>query len=403
MNYPKILGGVFTITLALAIVFYKSVAGIVWYWLLSMGFVTSSAGAAFVVFWFLNGVEKYKVNRANRKKIEADSSYSIEKVGSQLFIKESNKNAVWQNRTQNPVIYANGRQQNPSQNEMDSWEQLNLKKVPRKERIALRESIAPLNLLTSFMEPERTYGFIAGAQTGKTFQARFIAEAWRQRNIIPWIIGPKIDIENGEWGGCKFWGKGQDYEAIESGLALVRQEAKRRHESDKGHKSHKILPVFLDDWTTTIEEVESARKFVIEGNTLYASVNIILYFILHSDTADAWGVATKGASLKNDAIKLKLVSTIDQDGKVIRSETKGIVFFPDKAGRPVDLMTGQLPVLPVEIMEADTRIIENETWEHKVKDLVDGGMSKNKACYIVTGRGYGGNNVMPIKSVLGEV
>ena len=110
------------------------------------------------------------------------------------------------------------------------------------------------------------------------------------------MIGPKWD--KGEWGGCILLGGNGDFNAVGEGITIIRRIVERRHAADKNHKDHKILPVFFDDWTPIVDTVPNARALVLEATTLYASVNILLYFILHSDTAIAWGVDRKGQRSK---------------------------------------------------------------------------------------------------------
>lgn len=66
---------------------------------------------------------------------------------------------------------------------------------------------------------------------------------------------------------------------------------------------------------------------------MYASVNILPYFILHSDTANAWGVDRKGAALKDNFVKLFIEPAYDTHGLIVREKTRGYVRF---AGEDVD-------------------------------------------------------------------
>ena len=96
----------------------------------------------------------------------------------------------------------------------------------------------------------------------------------------------------------------------------------------------------LWDRPPIVDGVDNARALVLEATTLYASVNVLLYFILHSDTAHAWGVDRKGAALKDNFVKLFIIPHYDSSGLIIRSLTKGVIrFVGEDIDRPARLFT----------------------------------------------------------------
>jgi hypothetical protein len=135
-----------------------------------------------------------------------------------------------------------------------------------------------------------------------------------------------------------------DFDRVSKGIVIAQQIAHNRHANeDKGHKEHKILPIFFDDWTNIIKAVDNAKNLIFEATTLYASVNIILYFIIHSDTANAWGTDRTGAALKNNFVKLFILPTYNEQGLVIHSQTRGAIRFPGESmDRPVKLLNGPI-------------------------------------------------------------
>ncbi len=200
------------------------------------------------------------------------------------------------------------------------------------------DSAEPLDLLGVFTQPGQAYAIIGGQQTGKTFQARHIAAWWLRQGIKPVVIGPKWDV--GEWEGCQMFGGQGDYAAVASGLESVRASTLARHQSAAGHKSHALQPVFFDDWTAVVEGCPSARNLIFEATTLYASVNVVLYFIIHADTGPAWGVERKGAALKDAFIKLFITPVYDRNGRVLREQTRGVIRLASGEERETGLFTG---------------------------------------------------------------
>jgi hypothetical protein len=145
---------------------------------------------------------------------------------------------------------------------------------------------------------------------------------------------------------------------VAKGIAIIRKIVEQRHANTaKSHKEHKLLPVFFDDWTPIVDTVGNARQLILEATTLYASVNILLYFILHSDTANAWGVDRKGAALKDNFIKLFLIPHYDTNGLIVRERTRGYIRFAgESVDRPVKLFHIPLPVLG--LVQEESQIFE---------------------------------------------
>jgi hypothetical protein len=217
----------------------------------------------------------------------------------------------------------------------------------------------PLELERAFVQAGQAYAIIGAQQTGKTFQARHLAALWLARGVTPWVIGPKWD--GGEWGGCRLYGGRGDYGAVAAGIEAARGLAEERHaDTERGHKAHAPQPIFFDDWTAVVEGCDNARSLIFEASTLFASVNVVLYFIIHADTAAAWGVERKGAALKDGFVKLLILPQYDNAGQVIRSQTRGVVRLASGEERPARLFSGPVPaagaplVIDVEpVLDAD--------------------------------------------------
>lgn len=236
---------------------------------------------------------------------------------------------------------------------------------------------AQLDLLTIFTQPTQSYAIIGGQQAGKTYQARRIAAHWLQAGLKPIVIGPKWD--RGEWAGCELFGGEYNFDRVAQGMRIVSKLAQSRH-ADKqlSHKDHPIQPVFFDDWTAIRAKLESeAEAFILDATTLYASVNTILYFIIHLDTANAWGVGKVGAALHRNFYKLLIEIGTNQAGLIDRSQNRGFLLYPGESVRdkkPVRLFsgTGQVLLLPDAIIEPsqqERRIIELKQTGLSYKDI----------------------------------
>lgn len=395
-----------TITLIVIVAFYQVISQA----LLILGYGTAAllalAGLVGLFFggWYLR--ERIGILRAQRRQADRESHVMTVTENGETWVRDTDQKATWRNLTGTPALYVNGKQAMPQ-----DWE-IELHRF----RLALMNSRAtgasvpqlpetieaePLDLLTVFTQPGLSYAVIGGQQSGKTFQARHIANFWLSRGIQPVIIGPKWD--KGEWGGCILLGGNGDFQSVAWGITIIRRIVEARHASPKSHKEHKILPVFFDDWTPIVDAVPNARAMVLEATTLYASVNVLLYFILHSDTANAWGVDRKGAALKDNFVKLFLEPAYDTNGLIVRSKTRGYVRFAgEDVDRPARLFTSPpLPMgQPAIIAAPPIRTSPNEQ-ESKILELHQAGASFNEIARQVYGA-TGGHQVNKIKEVLAK-
>jgi hypothetical protein len=268
-----------------------------------------------------------------------------------IYIRDCNPHASWQ--ALHLMKTPNGEEASPV--DIQIWTSINTMRFSNHNTVNLPTSPSILalgdkgdnensyyDLLTVFTQPLQAYAVIGGQQTGKTFQSQHIASEWLKQGITPILVGPKWDV--GEWVNCIRLG-GNDG-AMDRAIQWVREQAKNRRESGLPHKSHGLMPVFFDDWTHTNEVCQSAKSLILEATTLFASVNIILYFVIHSDTANAWGVGAKGASLKDNFVKLIICPHYDQSGLVDRRKTRAYIRFPDGSEKATLLKS--LPIVAVE-------------------------------------------------------
>lgn len=325
--------------------------------------------------WYI--IEKMRILKANRKEAEATANkanMTIVQDKKQTWVIDHKNNHI-HNLSLDPRFYPNGHFTNAKPVEISNWETLNTpsNKMIIDQSVPLLDEPNRLDLLTIFTQLRQSYAIIAGQQVGKTFQARHIAYYWLSRGIQPIVVGPKWDI--GEWDGCKKMGGSGDYIKASEGIDFIVNEVNQRHSDNINHKSHNILPVFFDDWTPIVGAVDNARSLILEATTLYASVNILLYFILHADTAPAWGVEKIGAALKNNFIKLFILPGYNENGIPIRRKNRGIVRFVGGEEKPIKLFDTPIPLfkssfpqtIETKSTEKETGIIEKEIQDEDLR------------------------------------
>ncbi|MCG3211552.1 MAG: hypothetical protein FOGNACKC_05198 [Anaerolineae bacterium] len=369
--------------------------------ILTLGFVGS---------WLL--AEKVRMIRAHRIEAEKSAHVMVVSDNGQSWVRDTDPHATWRNLTDTPQLYVNGQQTMPADWEIE-LHRLKLaamaqtrtaatQVIPGQAQLLPAPDERPLDLLTVFTQPTQAYAIIGGQQTGKTWQARHIAAYWVQQGIKPVVIGPKWD--RGEWAGCYLIGGGGDFTAVEWGIGVIRKLVEERHaDTTTAHKSHPIQPVFFDDWTPIVDAVPNARALVLEATTLYASVNVLLYFILHSDTANAWGVDRKGAALKDNVVKLFITPAYDDNGLIIRSRTQGLIRFAgESVDRPTRLFTAPPPVNGrPSIITPPTEAAAPKSLEAQVLALHRQGETISSIAAAVFGS-KGGNQNQQVKDILNK-
>lgn len=402
----RYLAAILIAAMALAtIAFYDTLARLLWIGGLTLIASVALAAIGFAVYYALIARERILTARLDRKRaqyVSFQDGFGMLHLLNLLTEKVENLSTY-------PGSHHNGTWEDPPPAAAAAWFAL-VGKARADSPVALLpggvETPEPqLDLLTVFTQLTQSYAFIAGQQVGKTYQARRIAQYWISAGCKPVVIGPKWD--RGEWDGCALFGGEYDYEGVSRGMQIVRQLATERHASrDLSHKQHPIQPVFFDDWTGIRAKLEKeAEDFIIEATTLYASVNIILYFILHLDTANAWGVGKVGAALHQNFIKLFIEPGYDEAGRVDRTRNAGWLVMPGQAKRDkrrVALFsgTGQVLLLPDAVIRPKQEHRDSNAY---FVELVRGGMSRNKASLEAYGRAYAGDIVERGKRLLGEI
>lgn len=376
-------------------------------------------GAVFMLFVLR---QKYRLIRAS-----ADAAVAEAKQKAIIIHNDgygmTHKIDVLTNHSQNLTLdaraYRNGHFEVPHQIEQENLKLILASKHAGASRIAIEQSqpqltatIQPspsLDLLRIFTQPTQSYAVIGGQQVGKTFQARRVAQYWLDSGIKPLVIGPKWDA--GEWGGCALFGGEYNFERVAQGMRIVKKLAEDRHtDKEHSHKQHSIQPVFFDDWTAIRAKLEKeAEDFILDATTLYASVNIVLYFIIHLDTSNAWGVGRVGAALHQNFIKLRIEPGFDNAGMIDRSKNVGWLIMPGQPKahwRQIALFTGTgQPVLLPDLVIGpgeDVATITREDDDAKFVRLVSEGKSRNAASLEAYGRRYAGDLVERGRRLLGK-
>ena len=189
---------------------------------------------------------------------------------------------------------------------------------------------------------------------------------------------------------------------VSRGMQIVKRLAEDRHSNKNlSHKQHSIQPIFFDDWTAIRAKLEKeSEQFIVDATTLYASVNIVLYFIIHLDTANAWGVGKVGAALHQNFYKLFIEPGMNQNGLIDRSLNTGYVLYPGQSKRDRKRVmlfggTGGQLLLPDLILQPS---VNNR--ETKIIALIQAGATDKEIAQEIFEKSYlSGDNFYKVKEL----
>lgn len=273
------------------------------------------------------------------------------------------------------------------------------------QQLALPESRP--DLLKVFTQEQGVYAIIGAPRSGKTYQAMHIADWWLARGIMPLVIGPKR--KPGEWIDCERLIT-DDTDKLNIALQKIVQLSRMRH---AGKEQISPQPVFCDDWVWFVQYVDFAEQFMAEAGTVMASANIILYFILQSDSKDAFGVGRLGAMLKRNYFRLYLKPEKNEDGVIIPGQSSGYLIYPNESiadKQPLDLIAGIPRCVELQPAESGSTAklpeIESEPEptprEQIILDMFDDGASFNQISKQINEGRTGGPYNKEIKVTLGK-
>lgn len=394
------------VIISFLIIFRDIVAPIFQVVLFSMAIIAILLALGVFIFLVHSAIEKMRKTSLERKSMQ----YQTHTDGFGMLYLVNVASGIIENLSAYPGSHRNGHWENPEPAAAAAWEKL-LNKRSGESPVAYLmppEQKPQLDLMTIMTQPTQSYSIIGGQHVGKTHVARKIASYWSMQSINnqmvdkPVLIAPKWDI--GEWGDCDRVGGKYNYEQVMVGLNAVKKLAQKRHADENlSHKQHPIQAVFIDDWTPIRQQLGPiAEDFITEATVLYASVNIILYFILHADTNGAYGTDKIGAALHKNFYKLFIEPGYDSAGLVDRSKNIGWLQRPgqsqkDRQQVPLFTQTGrQVVTVEPDLVIPPTRITERE---QKIMALHQAGLSDNeiaKEVYV----GHGGNQVRRVREVI---
>jgi len=262
-------------------------------------------------FYLLLGREYYLTTQANRKKAQREAGLSFHSSPSGDYIYRSKELAA-----NSEIIPAhllstpyNGQPIQPTLDDQQRWFIHTTKNSPKVVE-GQSQPLLPITtqelpaLLPVLLKAQRVI-IGGGSDSGKSTLAKhLIAGRLEQGQIIP--IDPHSPSK---LLGIDVIGAGRNWQAIGQALESLELLMHERYGEVAaglmGYFQHQRISIFIDEWTSIIEEVPDAGKRLKTLLTESRKVNMFLTLLTHATTLDGLGLPS--AQLKKSALIVELV------------------------------------------------------------------------------------------------
>ncbi len=260
---------------------------------LAFSLITALLGIA--LFSILIVRERLLRERANRKVLEREATVMciVADEGQQVYIRDTDERVTWRNAHLDGRVYANGRQNTPSQVEWIAWQTYTLRHRPN----VMNQAIPPLlpvqpqvDLLAALDSVQRCL-IVGASDSGKTTLLQWLVSRKRQTSKVI-VIDPHAYPD--KWPGCIVVGTGRNYREIDKALdALVRLMTKRYDEIGKGivaEQGHSRITILIDEWRAIVYNVKGAGEAIKALLTESRKAAFSVFVASHSDRAKPLGL-----------------------------------------------------------------------------------------------------------------
>lgn len=331
-----------TSTLIISVVFYDTITRI----MTIAGYVllgVCGVGMLFgVVFGGLFLWERIKMLRAKRIAAEKDAHVMTVVTEGQVFIRDTNHQAVWRAAHLDPRLYANGHYTEPSPYEQQAWQVFNApKQIINGQAPPLLPATteSTLELLPLLDSAERV--LVKGASdAGKTTLFQHIASRSSGVVIVDPHFVPGLWPEN-----ARIIGAGRNFGEISQFLAWLELELDSRYKRRaKGDTNFQGLTVIIDEFMTIAAECAEAGKVISVMIRESRKVGFRLFVGSHSELVKPLGLEGAGDVREGLLIVRLYYSQIRKERRatIDFGEAETPCQFPPfvasgKAGEPVSL------------------------------------------------------------------
>ncbi len=275
------------ITLIYLHIFYSSqLQMVVW---MILGLLALAAIGIFLFgSWYL--AERMKMLRASRIELEKQAHVMQLSNGDQTWTRDTDHKATYHALHLEQRVYSNGRYDEPSQLEKETWQTFNTRPTKviesESEQLALPEP--QLDLTTVLNQAERCL-IVGVSKSGKTTILQHLAQLKQSTSKVI-IIDPHA--YPAKWpSNCEVKGVGRDYESINETLnGLVGLMHNRYQDIAKGILTHPQITIIIDEWRLITQNSEDAAPAIKTLLTESRKASFSIFVASHSDRARPLGL-----------------------------------------------------------------------------------------------------------------
>ena len=294
---PTLAGSILALTLCWYMdrLARNEIANVVRYivYALTLTVVVSLVGL--IIFAALLVRERLLKERANRQAMEREAKvmYLVADEGQQVYIRDTDPQAIWRNAHLDVRVYANGQSGHPHPTEITAWQLYTLRHragVVKDVAPQLLPSPASIDLLAALDNVQRCL-IVGASDSGKTTLLQWlVSRRLNSSKVI--VVDPHAYPD--KWPGCVVVGTGRNYPEIDHALeALVRLMTKRYDEIGKGvvaEQGHSRITILIDEWRAIVYNVKGASEAIKALLTESRKAAFSVFVATHSDRAKPLGL-----------------------------------------------------------------------------------------------------------------
>ena len=295
------------LAVVLALIFYDEISSaivILAYTLVVLLALTFLIMAGLIV-WYV--VERMKLLRARRMETEKRAHVMTVTVGNQVFVRDTDPQAIWRAMHLEARAYINSQYQEPSSLEEQRWQLFNMPQRVSNKPLTLPSPQTQVDLL----------GILDGAQCALIVGQRDSGKTTILQHVINRRLGKSYVLvldphsHPARWPqGCDVIGTERDFQKIENALkGLLALMNKRYRDIGKGlvrEGEHRPVTVVIDEWRAIVHQLGKPAANIIK--TLLAEsrkTNIDVFVGTHSERVKALGIEGEG-DLKEGFVLVRL-------------------------------------------------------------------------------------------------
>jgi len=303
----QVIAALTFLAIVFALIFYDKIsqAMVILAYVLIALLVISFLLMAMLIVWYV--VERMKLLHAQRIEAEKQAHVMTVTVGNQVFVRDTDPQAIWRAMHLEARAYINSQSQEPSSLEEQRWQLFNMPQRVGNKLLTLPPPQTQVDLL-AMLDRAQCALIVGQRDSGKT---TILQHVINRRLGTTYVLVLDPHSHPTRWPqGCEVIGTERDFQKIENALkGLLALMNKRYRDIGKGlvrEGEHRRVTVIIDEWRAIVHQLGKTAANIIK--TLLAEsrkTNIDVFVGTHSERVKALGIEGEG-DLKEGFVLVRL-------------------------------------------------------------------------------------------------